>query len=54
MTPPTKSALAEITEIEPPTYKNNLTVFTLAGVPFTPWKVVKAALAARLNIGLYG
>ncbi len=48
------TALREIAGFTAPTYQNNTTLFTLAGVPFTLWDVCKTALAGRLNVGLGG
>lgn len=46
--------LARIVALEAPTYRNTEKVLTLGGTELTLWDVVKAALTARLNIGLYG
>ncbi len=48
------SPLAKIAVLEAPTYCNTTKVMTLGGVDLTLWDVVKASLAARLNLGLYG
>ena len=48
------SALAQIVVLEAPTYRNTTKVLTLGGIDLTLWDVVKASLAARLNLGLYG
>jgi len=47
-------ALNQIADLEAPTYHNTTTVLSLGGQNLTLWDVVKAALAARLNLGLYG
>lgn len=46
--------LARIVNLGAPTYCNTEKVLTLGGTELTLWDVVKASLAARLNIGLYG
>ena len=46
--------LKKIAEHQAPTYKNTTNLFTLGGEDFYLWDVVKAALGARLNIGLGG
>ncbi len=47
-------ALSRIVLAEAPTYTNTTAVLTVGGVDFSLWEVMKAALAARLNVGLYG
>ncbi|HLC78058.1 MAG TPA: ATP-binding protein [Candidatus Nanoarchaeia archaeon] len=44
----------DIVALDAPTFRNSVRVLTLGGVDFTLWDVTKAALAARLNMGLYG
>ncbi len=48
------STLAKIVALEAPTYRNTTKILTLGGMDLTLWDVIKASLAARLNIGLYG
>lgn len=48
------SPMKRIATLEAPTYRNTTALFNLGGVDFYLWDVVKAALAARLNLGLGG
>jgi len=50
----TDSVLAKIVNLEAPTYRNTTKVMTLGGTDLGTWDVVKSALSARLNLGLYG
>lgn len=48
------TTLRKITKLTAPTYQNTTRITQVGGVNFTLWDVMKAALAARLNVGLYG
>lgn len=48
------SPMKKVAGINAPTYTNTTTVVNIGGVSLDTWDVVKAALAARLNIGLGG
>ncbi|MEK6899831.1 MAG: AAA family ATPase [Nanoarchaeota archaeon] len=48
------TAIHKIVSLTAPTYRNTTKVFSLAGVDGTLWDATKVALAARLNLGLYG
>ncbi len=50
----TDNPLHKIASLNAPTYQNTTPAFNLAGVQGTLWDATKVALAARLNLGLYG
>jgi len=49
-----ESPMKTVAGINAPTYTNTTTVANIGGVRLDTWDVVKAAIAARLNIGLGG